>query len=95
MDDSINLKSIVFKHDSHNLFSDLTVNFPNNKISVVYGKSGSGKTTLLNIILGLLKPDKGSVKINNNNLNDYNLNVHISAEISLTIVPEFSMPKFG
>ena len=74
LNDSINLESIVFKHDSHNLFNDLTVNFPNNKISVVYGKSGSGKTTLLNIILGLLKPDKGSVKINNKNLNDYNLN---------------------
>ena len=74
LNESINLESIVFKHDSHNLFNDLTVNFPKNKISVVYGKSGSGKTTLLNIILGLLKPDKGSVKINNKNLNDYNLN---------------------
>lgn len=35
---------------------------------LVLGESGSGKSTLLSIITGLLKPDKGDVIINNQNL---------------------------
>lgn len=34
------------------------------------GKSGSGKTTLLNIIIGLIKPQLGTVKINNEDLSN-------------------------
>lgn len=40
---------------------DLTVD-PGSSVALV-GVSGSGKTTLLKIINGLLKPDKGSVKL--------------------------------
>ena len=31
---------------------------------IVLGGSGSGKTTILRLILGLLKPDEGSIKVN-------------------------------
>ena len=33
------------------------------------GSSGSGKTTLVNLLLGLLKPLKGEILVNNKNLN--------------------------
>ena len=36
----------------------------------IVGPSGSGKTTLINIISGLIKINKGSIKINEHNLND-------------------------
>ncbi len=38
------------------------------KITFIIGKSGSGKSVLLKHILGLIKPDKGSVYINNKNI---------------------------
>ena len=64
--DNINLKNIEFNYkDSNAPFLkgvDLTIN-KGKKIGIV-GKSGSGKSTLLNIILGLLKPQGGSIQIN-------------------------------
>ena len=35
---------------------------------LISGKSGSGKTTLVNILLGILEPRKGKVKIDNKSL---------------------------
>ena len=31
----------------------------------IYGKSGAGKTSILRMIAGLMNPDKGSIKVNN------------------------------
>jgi ABC-type bacteriocin/lantibiotic exporter with double-glycine peptidase domain len=53
------------------------------------GKSGSGKSTLLNIIVGLLKPDKGAVYYNKNldifrNLKYFNRKIaYVSQEINI------------
>lgn len=44
------------------------------KIAIV-GSTGSGKTTLLSILLGFLKPTQGEVRLNNENLQDYDLSV--------------------
>jgi lipoprotein-releasing system ATP-binding protein len=38
------------------------------EIVAVVGKSGAGKTTLLQIIGTLLRPDKGTVEINQTNV---------------------------
>ena len=39
-----------------------------NQIIGFVGKSGSGKTTLVDIFIGLLKPTKGKIQINNNEI---------------------------
>lgn len=44
------------------VFSDLSLEFPKDKITAILGPSGCGKTTLLKILAGLLKPDQGSVE---------------------------------
>ncbi len=44
---------------------DLSLSVSKGKIICILGKSGSGKTTLLNLIAGLEKPTKGSIKIGN------------------------------
>ena len=36
----------------------------NDKV-VILGESGSGKSTILDILTGLVKPDKGSIKLDN------------------------------
>lgn len=40
---------------------DVTLTFPENRITAVVGESGCGKTTLLRLVAGLETPDAGSV----------------------------------
>jgi len=45
------------------VLDDLTLDIPVGELTGVVGPNGAGKTTLLKAILGLLKPDAGSVRI--------------------------------
>ncbi len=42
---------------------DVNVDIPERKITVVIGGSGSGKSVLIKHIIGLLKPDRGTVRL--------------------------------
>ena len=43
------------------VLDDLTLDFPDGKITCLMGASGKGKTTLLHILLGLTQPDSGEI----------------------------------
>lgn len=55
-------KQLLFSSGEKSLA--VNVQLPQNKITAVWGESGAGKTTLLKMIAGLLKPDAGSIEIN-------------------------------
>jgi len=63
-----------YKKDSNFVLKNIDMKIPCNKIIGIAGKSGSGKTTFIDIILGLLKPSEGFVKIDGINLNKININ---------------------
>lgn len=46
------------------LINDLNVSFMEGEFTMVIGANGSGKSTILNLIAGLIFPDKGSIFIN-------------------------------
>ncbi len=52
--------------------NNLSLSITKGKIVCILGKSGSGKTTLLNLIAGLERPTKGSIKIGNITISDLN-----------------------
>ena len=78
----IELSNISFNYEKSttaNIFQNINIKIKHGKITLLKGKSGSGKSTILDLISGLLKPDKGEIKINNLNLNKYsNINEKIT-----------------
>ena len=71
--ESFEIKDLLFSRDKTNLLENLDINLAKRKITVIYGKSGSGKSTILNLLLGLLDPTSGSIKVGEENLKDLDL----------------------
>ncbi len=51
---------------------NINVNIKKGEICCLFGTSGSGKSTLLNMLAGLEKPTKGSIKIKNKRIDKLN-----------------------
>jgi molybdate transport system ATP-binding protein len=49
------------------------------RVTGLFGASGSGKTSLVNMIAGLLRPDRGTIAIDGETLDDVAAGVHIPA----------------
>lgn len=58
---AIEIHGMSFYRGSRAIFDDVTIKVPRGKVTAIMGPSGSGKTTLLRLIGGQLKPDKGEV----------------------------------
>jgi molybdate transport system ATP-binding protein len=47
------------------------------RVTGLFGASGAGKTSLINMIAGLLRPDRGSIAIDDETLDDTTANLHV------------------
>lgn len=57
---------------NHHVLRDIDLQIPTGQSIGIVGPNGSGKTTLIKTMLGLVKPDSGTITINNTVLNgDY------------------------
>src|SRR6201747_1071031 len=59
----IEIKDLTKSFGKQLIWGDVTLTIPAGEICVMVGPSGTGKSVLLKTIIGLLKPDKGSVVI--------------------------------
>ena len=61
----ISLKNIYFRYwnTNNNILQNINICIKKNSVFLISGKSGVGKTTLINILMGLLKPTKGQILI--------------------------------
>ena len=73
---TIQLKDISFKYNGIIILDSINLTINKNDFVGIIGESGSGKTSLLNIILGLVKPDSGSILFNGENLNEIDSSVY-------------------
>jgi molybdate transport system ATP-binding protein len=49
------------------------------RVTGLFGASGAGKTSLINMIAGLLKPDRGTIAIDGETLDDVAAGLHVPA----------------
>ena len=64
--DDIKVNKLSYKYPLSDKFTlkNISLSIKKNTIIGVIGDSGSGKSTLINLLLGLLKPTKGSIEVN-------------------------------
>jgi phospholipid/cholesterol/gamma-HCH transport system ATP-binding protein len=65
--------AVVFDHvsfafDDHVILRDVSFSVPKGSMSILLGASGSGKSIVLKLILGLFRPDAGSILVNGNRI---------------------------
>lgn len=59
---------------------DVELSLEEGRLVTLYGKSGAGKTTLLLVLAGLLKPEKGYIKVGNELWTDTDKNIQLAAQ---------------
>lgn len=57
------LDNISFAYKQRNILEDVNLEIQKGEFASIVGPNGGGKTTLLKLILGLIKPDKGKIRI--------------------------------
>jgi HlyD family secretion protein len=57
--------SFIYQGKEHPVLNNLNLSIPANSTIGIVGPSGSGKSTLIDVLLGLIEPQKGHLKIDN------------------------------
>ena len=64
----IKVEGLTKRFGSQVIWNDVTLTLPAGEISVMLGPSGTGKSVFLKTLVGLLKPDAGSITIQGRDL---------------------------
>ena len=70
----LNANNLECERHNNILFSDLTFTMKDGDLLQIDGTNGSGKSSLLQICSGLIRPSKGTIKWNNENIYEYHNN---------------------
>src|SRR5256714_11826209 len=65
---AVRVEGLTKSFGAHTVWADVTLTLPAGEISVLLGPSGTGKSVFLKTLVGLLRPDRGSIWINGEDL---------------------------
>ena len=68
----IRIDDLSFAYHSSKVFDGLSFSLEDQPVTAILGLNGEGKTTFIKLLLGLLKPDKGSILIDGQNIDTLN-----------------------
>lgn len=72
--DAIEVNNLTFSYDSEtDVLKDISLRIPKGSYTTIIGHNGSGKSTIAKVLIGLLEPQAGTVKILGRELNEENL----------------------
>lgn len=63
-DKMLEIRNVNFNRNGKDILKDINLKIDTNKFVVITGPNGSGKSTLAKIIMGIEKPDSGSIIFN-------------------------------
>jgi len=64
----ISIRNLTFSRGNRKIFDNISLDIMPHKITAIMGPSGTGKTTLLKLIGGQIKPDSGTILIDQQNV---------------------------
>ena len=82
----LKVNDLVVSYGGIEALKGISLEVPNSKIVTLIGANGAGKSTLLRSIIGLVKPDSGSITYGEKQL--IGLNSQQIVENGITLVPE-------
>ena len=71
--DKIKLENVSFAYNKKDVLKDINLKIKKGEKIGIIGESGSGKSTLVDLIIGLYRPKKGKIYIDEVELNEKNL----------------------
>lgn len=70
-------------NEKKDILKNLSINFLPGKITAITGSNGSGKSTLIKAIMGILKPDYGTIFFKDINITDFSITERAKLGISV------------
>ena len=67
---AVEFEHVSLAFDDHIVLNDLSFTIPRGSMRILLGASGAGKTLILKLILGLLRPDSGTIRVHERSLNE-------------------------
>ncbi len=77
---NVKFEDITFRYGTNTVLEHFSLEVESGKIVCLVGPSGCGKTTLVRALLGLIKPETGSITVGDRVLFDAKKRVNVSAE---------------
>ena len=96
----IELTEVSFGYQGHPTLEDVNMTIRQGDFTAMIGPNGGGKTTLLKLILGLLKPNKGTIRVMgkipdkaSHYIGYVPQNVHLNSSFPITVLDVVLMGK--
>ena len=78
----LELKNINFERDNKKILKDINLEIDLGKFIAITGPNGSGKSTLVKIIMGINKPDSGTILLDGKDVTDLSIDERAKMGIS-------------
>lgn len=99
---TVDIKNLYFAYNGRPVLEDVCLTILENDFVAIIGPNGGGKTSLLKLILGLLSPDRGTIRVLggtprkvSHHIGYVPQNVNINPEFPITVIDIVLMGRLG